>query len=132
MNKPSNVNLLVAKAGESLEVAQQLVDTSHYGFSVARSYYAMFYVAEAALLLKDLQLATHSGVIGSFAREFVKTGVFPPEMSMSLQKGFDLRAHGDYSLVPVSREDAENILGEAKAFVGAVSEYLHQEGYELE
>ncbi len=132
MKEPPNVRLLVEKGRESLGVARELLVKNHCGFSAARSYYAMFYLAEAALLHKGRQYATHSGIISGFAAEFVKTGVFPVELSRSFQRAFDLRSAGDYSVLPVSREDAEYVLRETETFVETVSNYLRHAGYDLE
>lgn len=131
MNKGANIELLMSKAAESLEVARKLLPDGHYGFSASHSYYGMFYAAEAALLHRDLQFSKHSGVIANFNREFVKAGVFGPEMFRSLQKAFDLRSQADYGLIPLDRERAEAILKEADSFISLVKEHLRAEGYGL-
>jgi hypothetical protein len=39
---------LIEKANESLDAAQSLLDGDHHAFAASRTYYAMFYAAEAA------------------------------------------------------------------------------------
>ena len=41
---------LLGQARDSIDAATLLLDAGYAGFSAARSYYAMFYVAEALLL----------------------------------------------------------------------------------
>ncbi|MFO7898691.1 MAG: HEPN domain-containing protein [Planctomycetota bacterium] len=132
MSKESTVALLLKKAWESLGAAEELLESGYPGFSAARSYYAMFYAAEAALLVKDLRFSTHSGVIGAFAAHFVKSGVLPPEMSRELQRAADLRQEGDYSVTDVPEADARNIRAQAETFVAAVVDYLRSHGYSFD
>jgi uncharacterized protein (UPF0332 family) len=60
-----------------------------------RLYYAMFYAVLALLQAKHLGTSKHSGAIALFDREFVKTGIFPKELSMALHRAFALRQKGD-------------------------------------
>lgn len=43
----------------------------------SRAYYAMFYLAQAFRLEKQLEFSSHAGVISAFGREFGKTGRIP-------------------------------------------------------
>ncbi|MHC5056258.1 MAG: HEPN domain-containing protein [Planctomycetota bacterium] len=115
---------LMAKADESLDAAQSLLSDGHNAFAASRTYYAMFYAAEAALLRKGLSFSKHAAVMAEFNRVFVKGGVFAPAMFKSLQLGFDTRSQGDYSILPVPRERAEGLLEKAREFVAAVREFL--------
>ena len=47
-----------------------------YDSCASRCYYAMFSIAQAALLTKGLRASSHKGVISLFGEHFVKTGVF--------------------------------------------------------
>ena len=52
----------LVKARESLEAARILLREGFAGFSASRSYYAMFYTAEAILLRQDLAFSSHAAV----------------------------------------------------------------------
>jgi uncharacterized protein (UPF0332 family) len=121
------MKLLLEKASESLEAAKSLFEDGHYGFSAARSYYVMFYAAEAALLYKDLQFSKHSAILSSFNKEFVKEGVFSASIFKSLQKGFDLRQQGDYGLIPVEEREGKKIMEEARVFLQSIIDFLRKE-----
>jgi uncharacterized protein len=45
---------MMKKAYESLSAARHLMDGKYYDFAVARTYYTMFYVAQAFLLGQGL------------------------------------------------------------------------------
>lgn len=70
---------LLQKAHDSLMAAQILEREKMYDFSVSRSYYAMFYAAQALLLDKGLSFSKHSAVIAAFGREFAKQGIVSTE-----------------------------------------------------
>ncbi|MEW6203620.1 MAG: HEPN domain-containing protein [bacterium] len=119
----------MSKSDESLELARDIQNKGHPDFSVSRAYYAMFYAAEALLLSKRMQFAKHSSVIGAFNKEFVRPGLFPNEMTRALQKAFDFRMQGDYSIEPVPSDAAEAVIEAAARFIGRIREYLVKEGF---
>ncbi|TDA67818.1 MAG: HEPN domain-containing protein [Clostridia bacterium] len=117
----------LALAREVLADAQKLFQAHGSPRSIVnRSYYAMFYAALAVLATIDQGSAKHSGVIGLFDRHFVKTGLFPKELSKALHRAFDLRQQGDYgeATVAVDIEDATELLESAQAFVAAMQGYV--------
>ena len=130
-NKLENMKLLLEKANESLQAAKSLFDDGHYGFSASRSYYTMFYAAEAVLLHRDLQFSKHSAILSAFNKEFVKEGIFPASIFKSLQKGFELREEGDYGLIPVEKEEGERIIEETQVFLQTMRDFLRKEDYDL-
>lgn len=125
------MKLLLEKANESLQAAKSLFEDGHYGFSASRSYYAMFYAAEAVLLHRDLQFSKHSAILSTFNKEFVKKGIFPGSIFKSLQKGFELREEGDYGLIPVEEDEAKKIMGEAQVCLQSIKNFLKKENYDL-
>ncbi len=121
----ANVKALVAyrleQADESLEAARILLDQGLTRPSVNRSYYAMFYAVLGLLAIRKQETSKHSGAISLFDREFVKTGMFPKELSRWLHDGFDLRQRTDYETqVQVGKEESGRILEEAREFVAEV------------
>jgi uncharacterized protein (UPF0332 family) len=85
----------------------------------------MFYSAEATLLTKSLSFSSHRGVISAFGEHFVKTDIFPREMSRELNRAFEKRQLGDYEYTfVISKDEAEEILDKGKQFVEKVIQYL--------
>jgi len=119
----------VAKAERFLKSAEHLLGLGDYDSCASRCYYAMYFVAEAALLHKGLAPSSHRGVIRLFSQHFVQTGIFPPEFGRTLSRAYDVRLTGDYAVgLSVSREEAENLLDAARRFVAEVRAYLEREG----
>ena len=87
---------LVERARRYLKSAEMLLRDRDFKSSVSRTYYAMFYCAQAALLTKELSFSSHKGVISAFGEHFVKTGIFPKEMGRELNRAFEKRQVGDY------------------------------------
>ncbi|MEW5816216.1 MAG: HEPN domain-containing protein [Spirochaetota bacterium] len=116
---------LMQKADESIRAAEILLNDGLFDFSASRSYYAMFYVAEAALLQKDLSFSKHSGVIAAFGKEYIKTGTLPVDLHESLLEAFSMRNKGDYGAShSVMKEEAERLIEKSRIFISAVSEIL--------
>ncbi|MDI6884789.1 MAG: HEPN domain-containing protein [archaeon] len=98
---------LIKKAKESLEAAKHLFKNGYTDFSASRSYYTMFYTAEALLLTKNLSFSKHKAVISALGKEFVKTGLIPPSLHRYISDAFDIRQAGDYGPIgSVSDEKA--------------------------
>ena len=92
---------------------------------VNRSYYAMFYAALALLATVDKETSKHLGVLSLFDEIFVKTKIFPKEMSKMLRKAFDVRQIGDYEdNANVDMEQAVEILKSAEQFIKFAEEKL--------
>jgi uncharacterized protein (UPF0332 family) len=72
-------------------VSQDLFNDELYGFSVSRAYYAMFYLASAVLMTKDMNFSKHQAVVAAFGQHFVKTGIFDHNFHHYLVEAFEDR-----------------------------------------
>ncbi len=121
---------LIERAKKYLDSAKLLITEEDFESSVSRSYYAMFYSAEALLLTKDLSFSSHGGVISGFGEHFIKTDIFPKEMGKELNRAFEKRQLGDYEYTFVfSEEEAEDILEKSIDFVENVVQYLKENNF---
>jgi uncharacterized protein (UPF0332 family) len=119
----------VAKAERFLKSAEHLLALGDYDSCASRCYYAMFLMAEAALMVKGISASSHRGVISLFGQHFIRTGIFPAELGRALSRAYDVRLTGDYAVgLSVSREEAENLLESTRRFVTEVRAYLGREG----
>lgn len=128
----NEIRELVRRADRALSTAKLNLDSGDNEASVSRSYYAMFYAAEAILLTKEMDFSSHRSVISLFGQHFVKEGIFPPDLGSDLGEAFKDRLNGDYSMKPIiTHEAAVNALGRAENFVEEIKKYLEKEGYEV-
>ena len=121
------IKSLVEKAKKYLRSAEILLKEGDYESSVSRTYYAMFYCAQAMLLTKNLSFSSHKGVISAFGEHFVKTGVFPKEMGRELNRAFEKRQLGDYEYTfVISKREADEMLESGKKFVNEIVQHLKE------
>ncbi len=113
------------QANETFREGEILFNQSAYRGTINRAYYAMFYSVLALLATKKLGTSKHSGAIGLFDREFVKKGLFPRDLSLSLRLAFESRQAHDYGeLIEINEQIARKTLNDAKVFISAVESYL--------
>ena len=121
----SQIQSLIEKAHRYLRSAKLLIQDGDYDSAVSRSYYAMFYLAEAALLKNKMVFSSHKAVISAFGQYFIKTGVFDKWMGRELNRVFGERQLGDYeSNFPISEDNAIQTFENARKFVDLVAEWL--------
>lgn len=125
------IRSLCSKAERSFASAFRLLEAGDNDFAVSRAYYAMFYAAKAALLLRGVKRSKHAAVIAAFGEHLVKTGSFTAEHHRTLRAAFDDRGEADYADMFPSREEVEARLSEARQFLDAVSDLVRREGVDL-
>jgi uncharacterized protein (UPF0332 family) len=116
---------LVEKAERFLHTAEYTLSAGDYDSYASRGYYAMFVMAEAALLTKGLTSSTHKGVMSLFGEHFAKTGVFERRLGSAINHAYRQRIIGDYGVDRrATKEEAEDLLEAAQDFVRKVKDYL--------
>jgi uncharacterized protein (UPF0332 family) len=110
------------KAQEVYQAARVLYDAQQWNSVVNRLYYACFYSASALLLHRHIPAKTHSGVIGKFSEEVVRTGELSTDDFRVYAKLLNWRAKGDYSdLYDFDKEAIDSIMEPTKRFIDRVS-----------
>ena len=120
---------LLVRAEKYLDSAKLLFKNEDYESCVSRIYYAMFFSTQAILLTKKLSYSSHKGVLSAFGQHFIKTGIFPKEMSKQLNLAFEKRQLGDYGhTFVICEEEAEDLLDAGLSFVNTVIQYIEKRG----
>ena len=118
---------LIERAKKYLRSAELLIKEEDYESSVSRTYYAMFYSAQAVLLTKGLSYSSHKGVISGFGEHFIKSGKLPKQMGKEFNRVFEKRQVSDYEYTfVISKEEAEESLKNGKEFVENIIAYLEE------
>ena len=113
-------------AKERIDAANDLIETGHYKDSINRTYYAIFAAMRAVLATRKVDFSKHSGVIGYFRKEFIKTGIFDVKYSDYIKEASFFRNDCDYQdFVIVSKEEAINQLNHAEELYNAAKDYLN-------
>lgn len=109
---------LLVKAQRSLEAAKSLMQKEFYDFAISRTYYAMFYVAEALLDREGLSFSSHAAVISAFGQYLAKNGIVPSEFHRQLIDAQAQRTRADYDTsAKLTQQDTEILIVQAQAFI---------------
>ena len=95
---------------------------SQWNSVINRLYYACFYSATALLLYKKISAKSHSGVIGQFSEQIVRTGLVSIEEFRVYAKLLNWRSKGDYNdLFDFTKEDVDSMMNPTKHFIDKVA-----------
>ncbi len=116
--------LLLGKAQTYLRSAAVLFEIEDYDSSASRSYFAMFYAAQA--LLVERRVGTSGGIRVAFGDAFVRSGEVPEEAGVAFDHAHDLMEVADYAhSFGVQKPQAEEVLQSAEAFVTMIIDILN-------
>lgn len=116
---------LLREARQALRAAELLFEAGHYGDSVTRAYYAMFYAARGLLVPKRVHPRTHGGVLRALGLQYVEAGLLPRDAVADLGRTLEARQRADYgSLTAFSEDQATAILEGARRFVDRAGRLL--------
>lgn len=105
-----NIAQLKDKAKRSLKAAQVLHEKGDYDFAISRAYYAMFYMTEALLGMKEKEFSSHSALIAGFYKYYVESGLLQRKYHSYLDKAYDLREEADYAWTHLPSKDVSQHL----------------------
>lgn len=121
-NMTAYIRYRLEKAQEVYDAAQVLCDANQWNSAVNWLYYACFYSASALLLNKHISAKTHSGVIGQFSEQIVRSGLVSVEDFRVYAKLLNWRSKGDYNdLYDFCREDVMPMMPKVKHFIDVVA-----------
>ena len=116
-------------AREELETARDNIARGHYRAAVSRAYYAVFYIASAALFSQSVVRGKHSGVESAFSEYLVKPGYVEVEFGRLYQKARRQREEADYAEdVIVDEAIARQTSADAEQFVNRMERFLQERG----
>ena len=108
-----------------LNEAKLLLSNNNYKGAANRSYYAAFHAMRAVLAFDEIDMKRHSGILSSFQRLYIKTGIFEKEFSDILTILFEIRTNSDYDdYYIVSKEKVTQQVENAELFINKVKEFL--------
>lgn len=108
--------------------AEQLYRSGDFDSAISRAYYAMFLLAEAALLARGIVATSHRAVIRLFGQVLVRSGDLPAELGRALARAYDARLRSDYAVgLWATAEEAADILEVACRFVSELEHFLDQQ-----
>jgi uncharacterized protein (UPF0332 family) len=119
---------LLLKAEKFISSAHLLIKSGDFDSAVSRTYYAVFYVAEALLDALGLSFSSHKSVISVFGPEFAKKDILDSRFHRLLIAAFEKRQQADYWVeTGLERQEVEELLSDAEAFLLAAKSWLAKE-----
>ncbi len=116
------VDPLIMKAQHYLRSAAVLLELEDYEGTVSRSYFAMLFAVQAALIVHTGSLPSRLSIRAAFSERFIDTGRLPYRAAEALQRAADLQEVADYAQDFVVREEvAARTLQEAEAFINSLA-----------
>ena len=113
---------------EALEDAKIMYDAGRYKNALNRAYYAIFHGLRAVNALDWFDSSKHSGVISHFNQNYVKSGIFPKEVSRLIKLASEKREEADYlDFYVASKKEAEEQIENAETFRKWIETYLREQ-----
>jgi uncharacterized protein (UPF0332 family) len=117
----------LAKAADALENAEYNLKGGFIEATANRAYYVCYYCIIALLYVRDVYAKTHQGARAKFSELFIKTAIFPIEISDSIAMLFDYRQEADYDLDgDITQEEAVILIRKAEEFYQLTKAYFQQ------
>ncbi|MEK9150180.1 MAG: HEPN domain-containing protein [Candidatus Desantisbacteria bacterium] len=117
----------MAKAEDCFKDGELLLVQGSIHGAINRFYYAAFHAARALLATKEIDAASHSGVITLFSKHIVKEGFLFPKIAKTLSRALERRLDSDYDdYTELSLKEAEKMKNEVRDFIKNCSEVLER------
>ena len=114
---------------ENLEDARIMFKHGRYKNALNRAYYAIFHAIRAVTALDGFDSSKHSGVIAFFNASYVKTEIFPKDLSRIIREASENREKADYlDFFIASKAEAKKQIDRAEEFTEAIRGFLTERG----
>ena len=112
---------------EALADARLMYENGRYKNALNRGYYAIFHAIRAVNALTGFDSSKHSGVIAYFNQNYVKSEIFPKELSKIIRLASENREKADYlDFYIASKEEAEKQIQRAEEFLKWIERFLRE------
>jgi len=119
------IKKFIEKAEHALEVAEELMKSGYPSDAASKSYYSMFYAAQALLKSEGIDVIKHSAVESAFGYHFVKTGKIDSKYHRMLIDARKIREIADYDIQEEIVEPVASLkIEEGKTFLEAIKFFL--------
>jgi uncharacterized protein (UPF0332 family) len=112
------------QAGRKRLAAAQAAIEEDTSTALSAAYYAMLYVARAALSEQDTAAKTHRGTWHEFRKKFVESGRIDAALATEVQKLQPEREQADYDAWSAPADEAQHAIELAGRFIAAVESIL--------
>jgi uncharacterized protein (UPF0332 family) len=126
--KEDLIKYRIERANETLLAAEHLAEKEFWNEVASRLYYCCFYIAIAALLKKELNAKSHSGIKTLFYSNYIKGNPELKKYAILYNMLFDKRLDGDYSdFKKFTKEEIEPLIFQVKEFINFFNNIISSE-----
>ncbi len=119
------IKKMIQRAESCLSDASYNLAGSRYLVAVNRAYYCIFDCLQALLQSQSIFPKTHQGSRIKFNELYIKTQIFPIELSQILDETFEMRQTADYDFdAELTEKDAKIAIENASRFLEVIKGYL--------
>lgn len=131
-DKISLSDIRFEKSREMLSDAEKNHKFGMYKTSVNRSYYSVLHASRSLLILKGIDPEHHKGALRMFSLHFIRDGLISEKMGRIFKNLLSVRTDVDYGdMETINDKDAEDALGQAKAFFTTAGKFREKLVLEL-
>ena len=113
------------KAEHAIEVAEDLLKDGHIPDAASKTYYAMYYAAQALLNADGIDVVKHSAVEAACGYYFAKTGKIDAKFHRMLMNARKIREIADSDIDEEIVEPVASLkIDEGRAFLSVIKDYL--------
>ena len=121
------------RAKEEADISRHLSALGNFNKSANSSCYAIFHALRAVTALDGFDSKKHKGIISYFNQHYVKTKIFPADVSGIIDDAFNVRGNADYEdYYEVSPEEAQEQISNAEYIISIIQPYLESCWAEIE
>ncbi len=120
----AEVESYLRKSVHALNVAKKLHEFGYIADAASKTYYGMFYSAQALLKANNIHLRRHSAVESAIGHHFVKTGILDSVYHRMLINARRAREIADYEIRNLTENDTEITPADGEKFLNAVKKVL--------
>ncbi|MBN8720701.1 MAG: HEPN domain-containing protein [Sediminibacterium magnilacihabitans] len=115
------------KAADAIENADYNFKGGFYAATANRAYYACYYCIIGLLYTQNVYSKTHQGARAKFSELFIKTSIFPIDVSDSIVLLFDYRQEADYDLdADITSDEAALLIDKARGIYQLAKAYFQE------
>ena len=117
----------ILKAKRAFKEALALKNQELYEGASNRLYYAVFYAANAVLILKEISPRKHTGVKSLFSKEFVNKGLISERFGKIFKDVMIIRQDCDYNIFyVVDKSKVNRNFVEVEDFINNMEEFINK------
>ena len=118
---------MLDKARRSIDEAAGMAEMGSPDFAASRAYYAMFYLAQAMLMVRGLSYSHHKNLIAGFGKEFAKVDSVWQPVHRHLIDAYERRQKGDHGdSGEVTTAEARRCIEWAREFLAMAEDWLER------